>query len=50
MRSGKAVWYRTRDGEEGATNAENQVILASYNMMFIMGDLKVENIKTNAIN
>ena len=28
-----------------ATNAENQVIVAAYNMLFVMGDLKVEDIK-----
>ena len=28
-----------------ATNAENQVIVAAYSMLFVMGDLKVEDIK-----
>ena len=33
-----------------ATNAENQIIVAAYTMLFVMGDLKVEDIKMKARN
>ena len=33
-----------------ASNAENQVIVAAYTMLFVMGDLKVEDIKLKITN
>ena len=33
-----------------ASNAENQVIVAAYTMLFVMGDLKVEDIKLKVRN